>query len=101
MCLPRIGCIVEVDGMEAVISHPGTAPQRVSLLCVPAAVVGDHVMVHAGHAIRVLDASEAEERRSLIEAVTGATEPDATGLSPLPDVRTGIDDDRTTTRDHP
>ncbi|HEY5651319.1 MAG TPA: HypC/HybG/HupF family hydrogenase formation chaperone [Acidimicrobiia bacterium] len=101
MCLPRIGCIVEVDGLEAVITDAADSPHRVSLLCVPTAVAGDFVMVHAGYAIRVMDATEAAERRALIDAVTRDPEPARTGLSPLPDAVPRIDDDRTTTRDHP
>jgi hydrogenase expression/formation protein HypC len=101
MCLPLIGCVVEVDGPEAVITDADGAARRVSLMCVPTAVVGDYVMVHAGHAIRLMGPSEAQERRALIDAVTGASESATTGLSPLAPDMIEFDDDRTTTRDHP
>lgn len=71
MCLPRIGEIVAVDGLEALVSTPGERHARVSLLCVPDAGVGDHVMIHAGHAIELLDASDAEQRQILVDEVTG------------------------------
>lgn len=70
MCLPRIDRILSVEGQEAIVDGDG-GPTRVSLLCVPDAHVGDHVMIHAGHAIRILDAEEAAERRSMIASVTG------------------------------
>lgn len=47
----------------------GTGP--ISLICVPTAKVGDHVMIHAGHAIQILDPEEAAERRSMIATVRG------------------------------
>ena len=71
MCLPRIGEIVAIEGDEAVIDTPGAGTARVSLLCVPAAVVGDHVMIHAGYAIGLLDPSEAAVRQDLIDSVSG------------------------------
>jgi hydrogenase expression/formation protein HypC len=69
MCLPRIDRIVSIDGDEAATEQGGTGP--ISLLCVPAAKVGDHVMIHAGHAIQILDPEEAAERQSMITAVRG------------------------------
>lgn len=75
MCLPRIDRIVSIDGNEAVTERGGSSP--VSLLCVPQASVGDHVMIHAGHAIHILEPEEAAERRSMIASIRGE------GLSPL------------------
>lgn len=69
MCLPRIDRIASIDGDEAVTEHGGTGP--ISLLCVPTAKVGDHVMIHAGHAIQILDPAEAAERQSMIATVRG------------------------------
>lgn len=71
MCLPRIGEIVAIDGDEAVITTPLTRDARISLLCVPDAAVGDHVMVHAGYAIELLDPIEAVARQDLIDSATG------------------------------
>lgn len=69
MCLPRIDRITSIDGDQAVTEHGGSSP--ISLLCVPAATVGDHVMIHAGHAIQILDPEEAAERQSMIASVRG------------------------------
>lgn len=69
MCLPRIDRIASIDGDQAITDHGGAAP--ISLLCVPMAQIGDHVMIHAGHAIQILDPEEAAERQSMIEAVRG------------------------------
>jgi hydrogenase expression/formation protein HypC len=70
VCLPRIDRILGIEGQEATVDGEG-GPARVSLLCVPDARVGDHVMIHAGHAIRVLDGEEAAERLSMIATVKG------------------------------
>lgn len=75
MCLPRIDRIVSIDGDVAVTEQHSGGP--VSLLCVPTARVGDHVMIHAGYAIQILDPEDAADRRSMIAAVRGE------GLSPL------------------
>ncbi len=85
MCLPRIDRIISIDGEEAVTEHG--EGRRVSLLCVPAARVGDHVMIHAGHAIQILDAEDAADRRSMIAAVRGE------GLSPLTEPDSGDHDE--------
>ena len=77
MCLPRIDRIITIDGDQAVTAQRTGGP--VSLVCVPTAQVGDHVMIHAGYAIQILDPEEAADRRAMIAAVRGE------GLSPLPE----------------
>lgn len=84
MCLPRIDRIISIDGNEAVTERGGSSP--ISLLCVPQATIGDHVMIHAGHAIQILDPEEAAERQSMIASIRGE------GLSPLTSL-TGENDD--------
>ena len=69
MCLPRIDRIASIDGDQATTDQGGAT--SISLLCVPTAKIGDHVMIHAGHAIQILDPEEAAERQSMIEAVRG------------------------------
>ena len=69
MCLPRIDRIVAIDGDQALTEHAGTTP--VSILCVPTAKVGDHVMIHAGYAIQILESDEAAARQSMIAEVRG------------------------------
>lgn len=69
MCLPRIDRIVSIDGNEAVTEHAGAG--LISILCVPTAEVGDFVMIHAGHAIQILDPDEAAERQSMMSEIRG------------------------------
>ncbi len=64
MCLAVPGQIVDLDGEEIFrrgrVSFGGLL-REVSLSCVPEAVIGDYVLVHAGFAIGVVD--EVEARR--------------------------------------
>ena len=69
MCLPRIDRIVSIEGTEARTEHGGTG--AISILCVPAAEVGDHVMIHAGYAIQILEPDEAAARQSMISTIRG------------------------------
>ena len=69
MCLPRIDRIVSIEGNEAFTERGSTS--AISILCVPEANVGDHVMIHAGHAIQILDPDEAAERQSKISTIRG------------------------------
>jgi len=64
MCLAVPGKILEVEGNEprsrtARVAF-GEIVKPVSLACLPAAAVGDYVLVHAGFAISVLDQAQAE-----------------------------------------
>jgi hydrogenase expression/formation protein HypC len=62
--------IVSIDGGVATIEAGGLT-QRARLMLVPQAAVGDHVLVHAGYAITVLDAEEAAERERLFAELLG------------------------------
>jgi hydrogenase expression/formation protein HypC len=68
MCLAIPMRITAVDGEMATIELEGLT-QRASLMLVPEAAIGDYVLVHAGCAITVLDAAEAEERLALIAEI--------------------------------
>jgi hydrogenase expression/formation protein HypC len=64
MCLGVPGRIVERDGRTdetatGVVEFAGVR-RRVSLACVPEAIPGDYVIVHAGVAISRVDPDEAE-----------------------------------------
>ena len=68
MCLALPGQIVSVSGTdplwrEARVDFSGVI-KVVSLACVPGAVVGDYVLVHAGMAISIVDE---EEARAVLE----------------------------------
>lgn len=71
MCLAVPGRITEVRG-EGLFRNArvdfGGVFREVSLLCLPEAQTGDHVLVHAGIAIRRLD--EAQAARTLLELET-------------------------------
>lgn len=67
MCLAVPGKIINVSGQDELragdVSFAGVV-KRVNLAYVPEARIGDHVMVHVGFAISVVDESEA---RSTLE----------------------------------
>jgi hydrogenase expression/formation protein HypC len=65
VCLAVPGKIVSIGGDEALtrmakVSFSGVV-KDVSLAYVPEAVVGDHVIVHAGFALNVIDEDEARK----------------------------------------
>ncbi len=63
MCLAIPGRILSVEGeglaRSGCVDFAGVR-KKVSLSCLPKAGPGDYVMVHAGMAISVVDAAEAE-----------------------------------------
>jgi hydrogenase expression/formation protein HypC len=80
VCLAIPMRITAIAGTTAEIEADGLQ-QRASLMLVPQAAVGDFVLVHAGYALTVVDAAEAEETLRLfaeIEAAedAGAARPD-------------------------
>ena len=77
MCLGVPMKIVEIDGPEAV-AETGGIRKAVRLDLLPAAGVGDYVLIHAGYAIEKLDAEDALETLDLLRQVyeAGAGEGD-------------------------
>ncbi len=72
MCLALPARVVErLDGECAVVELGGVR-KRVSLALTPEARVGDHVIVHVGYAIGVLDAEEAERTLALFAEMAAA-----------------------------
>jgi len=69
MCLALPMRIIAVDGALATIATAGLE-QRASLMLVPAAKVGDYVLVHAGFAISVIDEAEANETLELLREIS-------------------------------
>ena len=65
MCLAIPGDILSIDGNDPMIRNGrvsfGGVVKEVSLAMVPEAEVGAYVLVHAGMAISVIDAEEAEK----------------------------------------
>jgi hydrogenase expression/formation protein HypC len=64
MCLAVPGRILDIAGDEPILRTGrvdfGGIVKQINLAYVPEAAVGDHVLVHVGFAITVIDAAEAE-----------------------------------------
>ena len=76
MCLAIPMRITAIDGAVAQIEADGLT-QRCSLALTPEAAVGDHVLVHAGYALTVLDEQEAGERLKLFAELEELEQGDA------------------------
>jgi hydrogenase expression/formation protein HypC len=65
MCLAVPGRILSIEGADPLLRSGhvefGGVLREVNLSCVPEAAVGDHVLVHVGLAICVLDEGEADQ----------------------------------------
>jgi hydrogenase expression/formation protein HypC len=59
MCLAIPARVVELLGGEQAVVDLGGLRKSISVALVPEARVGDHVIVHVGHALGVLDEAEA------------------------------------------
>ena len=71
MCLAVPMRLVERDEFEGVVELQGVQ-RRVSLLLLPEAEPGDHVLVHAGYAIGIVDEAAAQETVELLERYADA-----------------------------
>jgi hydrogenase expression/formation protein HypC len=81
MCLAIPGRVVEwLDGAppfrQATIEF-GETRRAVSMECVPEAVTGDYVLVHAGIAISRIDAEEAQRVMELLEELELSEAPES------------------------
>lgn len=76
MCLAIPGEIIDIHqgvaGMSSAIVEFGRARREISLVCVPHAAVGDHILAHAGMAIAIIDASHAERVWTSLEELGAA-----------------------------
>jgi hydrogenase expression/formation protein HypC len=66
MCLALPARIVALHRDDEATVDLGGVRKRISLALVPEALVGDHVIVHVGHALAVLDPQEAQETLRLM-----------------------------------
>lgn len=66
MCLAVPGKILERQDMLATIEVGGVT-RKVSVMLLPEAQVGDFVLMHAGFAVQVIDAEEAERTLALFK----------------------------------
>jgi hydrogenase expression/formation protein HypC len=79
MCLAIPGQLLDISGDEPLFRRGrvafGALVKDVSLACLPAVRVGDYVLVHAGIALSIIDADEAQRVFDLIAALdAGAAE---------------------------
>lgn len=73
MCLAVPLKIIEIDGKNAVGERLGVR-RRVRLDFTPAAQMGDYIIAHAGFAIEILPAGQAEASLAAIREVEDALE---------------------------
>ncbi len=69
MCIAVPGKIVNIQGDWADVDFGGVS-KKASLRLVKDPAVGDHVLVHAGFVIQILDQDAGEELEKLLEEVT-------------------------------
>jgi hydrogenase expression/formation protein HypC len=74
MCLAIPMELVELDGDEGVVELDGVR-RRVSLMLLPEAALGDHLLIHAGFAIGSVDAEQAAETLAILREYADAVEP--------------------------
>lgn len=77
MCLGIPGEVMEIredDGVRTAKVRFGGVLRDVCLECVPAAVVGDYVLVHVGFALTKIDAAEAARTYELLLELAGDEE---------------------------
>jgi hydrogenase expression/formation protein HypC len=79
MCLAYPMTITDIDGTYANVEADGVR-RKVGLALVPEAKVGDDVLIHAGYAINIVDAEEAEETRQLFKKIWAAEEEERAAL---------------------
>ncbi len=70
MCLAVPALVKRIEGSMA-DAELGGVMTTVNVLFTPDVQVGDYVIMHAGYAISVMDAAEAEATFELLEKVTG------------------------------
>jgi hydrogenase expression/formation protein HypC len=73
MCLAIPVRIVSIDG-DMAETEIGGVRRRVSIAFTPEVKVGDHVLLHTGYAIGVIDEAEAEETLKLLEEIASLSE---------------------------
>lgn len=71
MCLAIPALVKSIDGFQAEVDIDGVTRQ-VSIQLTPEVEVGDHVLLHTGYAINVIDAVEAEETLKLLRELSEA-----------------------------
>ena len=73
MCLAIPAKVVSMDGSLAKVDMMGNE-RVVSIVLVPEVQIGEHVLVHAGYAIGIIDDESAKETEELLLEVAKAYE---------------------------
>ena len=73
MCLAIPMQLKERDELEGVVEVDGVR-RTVSLMLLPEAEVGEHLLIHAGYAIGAIDADEAAETLALLREYADAVD---------------------------
>jgi hydrogenase expression/formation protein HypC len=82
MCLAIPARVVErLEGDQAIVDLGGIR-KTISLALVPEAQVGDHVIIHVGHAIGLLDPEEAERTLALFAELSAQQSGEPGGAAP-------------------
>jgi hydrogenase expression/formation protein HypC len=82
MCLAIPARVVErLEGDQAIVDLGGIR-KTISLALVPEAQVGDHVIIHVGHAIGLLDPEEAERTLALFAELSAQQNGEPDGAAP-------------------
>ena len=76
MCLAVPALVRKVEGTSAVVEVGGVS-RTVSVTLTPEARAGDYVLVHAGFAIGIVDAEEAQETPRLLGEMAAFYDADA------------------------
>lgn len=71
MCLAVPAKVVEIDDQLATVEVQGVR-RAASLMLLPEAGIGDYVLVHAGFAMQIVEAEEAERIYALRAEMNGA-----------------------------
>lgn len=69
MCVAYPGLVLEVVDSTALVETEGRR-RRASLILVPEVAVGDWVVVSAGTVLHIVDPDEAQEIRTMLDAIT-------------------------------
>ncbi|MBE6075276.1 MAG: HypC/HybG/HupF family hydrogenase formation chaperone [Selenomonas ruminantium] len=71
MCLAVPAKVLEIDNAIGKVEIAGVS-REVSMMLLPEAKPGDFVLVHAGFAMQIVDAKDAEETNALLAEMKGA-----------------------------
>lgn len=72
MCLALPARVISLEPHGQAVVELGGVRKTVSVELVPQAVVGDHVIVHVGHAIGMIDPEEAARTLALFGELSAA-----------------------------